>query len=393
MSRQEFIFQGFTTRTHAHVVRGMLDIPDIRTVVLSVAFVSESGVQEIEQKLTECVAPVTVFAGIRNDITSLQGLTRLYSLADGGLYIVDTGARSLLFHPKLYLVRGEAHARLIVGSANLTLGGLNNNVEASIVLSFDLASTEDRHFVESVEGMLANLTTAYPSNIVRVRSVAELDGLLAAGRIVDELTVPPPRQRTAGSGASTSDTVPRIKLKVRRLSRAPSIVRAIQRTSQPLSAVPPNAIPDVAAVGSEFVLVWESKSLTRRDLTIPNEAGTHATGSINLDKGLLPEEIDHRHYFRGDVFSSLTWKNRSPTVDEAFAKFQVVVKGVPHGEFDLDIRHTNGTTSTAYHQRNAMTRLSWGPAREYVARPDLIGRNLTLYRDKADPKRFVIEID
>lgn len=40
-----------------------------------------------------------------------------------------------------------------------------------------------------------------------------------------------------------------------------------------------------------------------------------------------------------------------------------------------------------------MTRLSWGPMREYIARSDLIGRTLALYRDKVDPTRFVLEID
>lgn len=40
-----------------------------------------------------------------------------------------------------------------------------------------------------------------------------------------------------------------------------------------------------------------------------------------------------------------------------------------------------------------MTRLSWGPLRDYVGRDGLLGRTLALYRDKADPKRFVLEID
>lgn len=42
-------------------------------------------------------------------------------------------------------------------------------------------------------------------------------------------------------------------------------------------------------MGVEFELVWESKALTRRDLTIPTAANTHATGSFNLDKGLLED--------------------------------------------------------------------------------------------------------
>jgi hypothetical protein len=114
---------------------------------------------------------------------------------------------------------------------------------------------------------------------------------------------------------------------------------------------------------------------------------------VNLDKGLLPETVDHRDYFRKQVFSSLAWTRRGATVDEAFAKFQLVIKGISYGEFDLAIRHTTSTTSEAYLQRNAMTRLSWGPMREFVAKENLIGRTLALYRDKVDPKRFVLEID
>lgn len=396
MTKKEFILQGFTTRTHLEALREMLDIPDIQQVTLSVAFVGESGVRAIEERVTECAANVTVFAGIRNDITSYQGLIRLLSIANSSLYTVDTGARRLLFHPKLYFVRGEAQAGLMVGSANLTLGGLNNNIEASIVLKFDLTNAEDKAFVDSVDTLLSNLMTAYPSHIAKVRSISELDDLLLSGRIVDEAAFPPPRQITTTMGANSNDTIPRIKLKVRPMSRASAIIRAAQQTVQvPRSMISnlPAQTPAPEAIGAEFELVWESKPLTRRDLTIPDEIKTHATGSINLDKGLLPEDVDHRHYFRDYVFVNLVWARRSTTVDEAFAKFQLIVKGIRYGEFDLDIRYTNSTTSRAYHQRNAMTRLSWGPVREYVARPDLIGRTLTLSRDKADPKRFVLEID
>jgi hypothetical protein len=110
---------------------------------------------------------------------------------------------------------------------------------------------------------------------------------------------------------------------------------------------------------------------------------------------LLPDDVDHRHYFREDVFSGLVWAatNATGAVEEAHARFQLVIKGVSHGEYDLRIGHTTSKTSTAYEQRNAMTRLSWGPMREHIARPDLIGRTLALYRDKADPQRFILEID
>ena len=129
-------------------------------------------------------------------------------------------------------------------------------------------------------------------------------------------------------------------------------------------------------------------------MNIPDGKNTNQTGSVNLDKGLLPDDVDQRHYFREEIFPTLTWgPSRTATVEEAYAKFQLVVKGISYGEFDLRIAHTMGTTSKTYKQNNAVTRLSWGPMRDYIAKADLISRTLSLYRDKADPKRFVLEID
>jgi hypothetical protein len=219
----------------------------------------------------------------------------------------------------------------------------------------------------------------------------------ASGRLVDEMAIPPPRPSTTASGGS-SDPVPRIVLKVPPLRRALAAAKkaapkAAKPAAKPKGAATPARAP--AVVGVEFELVWESKALTRRDLTIPTAANTHATGSVNLDKGLLEESVDHRHYFRDEVFADLTWAatNTTGKVEEAFAKFQLVLKAVSYGEFDLRIGHSTDTASKMYLQRNAMTRLSWGPMRQYIARDDLIGRTLALYRDKADPKRFVLEID
>lgn len=400
MAQKEFILQGFTTRTHADAVRQLFGIPGINRVVLSVAFVSEGGVQQIEDQLKAHAPHVTVLAGIRNDITSHQGLVRLHGIIGSKLYTVDTGSRNVLFHPKLYLVCGAARARLVVGSANLTLGGLNNNIEAGMMLDFDLADATDKAVVDGIESQLAALPRDYPSHVVKVGAAAELDEMLANGRLVDEMAAPPPRPTTsAGAAGGAGDTVPRIKLKVIPLRRPLTRARATPKKAKASKSASP-ARPGVSApapapamVGVEFELVWESKPLTRRDLTIPNAAGTHATGSVNLDKGLLPDAVDHRHYFRDDVFPNLAWTTRSKTVDEAFAKFQLVLKGISYGEFDLAIRHTTSTTSEAYKQRNAMTRLSWGPTREYIAKPDLIGRTLALYRDKVDQTRFVLEID
>lgn len=401
MPKKSFVFQGVTTNTHANAVRDLFTVPNIQRVVLSVAFVSESGVQQIETELRKYAKQLTVFAGIRNDITSHQGLALLHSITTK-LYAVDTGSRTVIFHPKMYMVRGEAYARLLIGSANLTLGGLNNNIEAGMMLDFDLALANDLAVVDEIEKQLFGLPGAYPDHVTLVKKIADLDNMLASGRLTDEMAIPPPRPTTSADGSSGTDTVPRIKLKVPPIRRALAKAKAIAVLKKPSPPKTPAGTKKgvavatanaAATVGIEFELVWESKPLTRRDLTIPDEKGTHATGSVNLDKGLLPIDVDHRHYFREDIFPNLAWATRSVTVEEAFAKFQLVLKGISYGEFDLAIRHTTGTTSKAYKQKNAMTRLSWGPMREYIARPDLIGRTLALFRDKVDPTRFILEMD
>jgi hypothetical protein len=340
---------------------------------------------------------VTVFAGIRNDITSWQGLKKLHKIGVN-LYTVDTGSRNVIFHPKLYLVRNPNNARLIVGSANLTLGGLNNNIEAGMALGFELADADDQAVITGIEAQLDSLPGEYPNHVVPVQTLERLDELLAAGLLVDEMALPPPHPSTAAR-ADARDRATAIVLKVERRRKA-----LLRGTAAPAMAPAAPAAPRrrrrgaaaaaLAAPGVEVELVWESKPLTRRDLTIPTAEGTHATGSVNLDKGLLQEEVDHRHYFRDEVFENLLWTPvGNGSVEEAHAKFQIVLKGISYGEFDLRIGHTTSTTSKSYVQRNAMTRLSWGPMRDYIAREDLIGRTLALYRDRAEPTRFVLEID
>lgn len=406
MATKEFILQGFTTRTHADALRELFNIPNIERILMSVAFVSDDGVQQIENQLQANADNVTVFAGIRNDITSHQALKRLYDVISNNLHIVDTGSRNVIFHPKLYLVRGSDRARMVIGSANLTLGGLNNNIEAGLLLNFDLADASDRAIVDNIQSELLALPVNYRDNVLPVNAVSELDTLLANGRLIDEMASPPPRPATAAAGGGgANDTVPRIRLRVTPLRRALRRARAPRaarpRVAQPrtrtLGATPPPALAP-AIIGVELELVWESKALTRRDLNIPEGERSNKTGSVNLDKGLLPDDAAHpryfQHYFRDSVFSALDWTGTSkPTVDEAFTKFQLVLKGISYGEFDLRIAHTTSTTSRTYVQGNAMTRLSWGPIREYIAQEDFIGRTLALYRDEADPKRFVLEID
>lgn len=403
MAKTDFILQGFTSRTHKDEIARLFDVPRIRRVIVSVAFANRDGVELLSGQLKKHGAKTNAFIGIRNDITSTQGAKHLLGFGVS-LFLVDTGSRSVLFHPKLYLVKGVSHARLVIGSANLTIGGLNNNIEAGFAIELDLKKANEKALVEGIEKEFDALAKDYPAHIIPINQAAELDALQVAGRLIDEMAASPPHPASAAT-FPTGDILPRIKLKVVPLRRvlaaakkaaakptAPPSVAKKAAPAKKAGAAPPSQPPP--ASGVQYELVWESKELTRRDLNVPDGKNTNSTGSISLDKGLLPADVDHRHYFREEIFPDLTWgPSNNETVEEAYTKFELVLKGISYGVFDLRIAHTKGTTSKTYKQKNAMTRLSWGPLRRYVGREDLLGRTLALYRDMADPKRFVLEID
>jgi HKD family nuclease len=391
MAKTEFIFQGFTAKTHRAAIERLFDVPDIERVIVSVAFVNERGVDLLHQRLAAHCAKTTAFIGIRNEITSVQGATRLLHLGVS-LFVVDTAWRAVVFHPKLYLARGKNQARLVVGSANLTAGGLNNNIEASVAVDLALNDADDNAVAQSIEKEFDALAHDYPKHVFAITSVSELDDLLANGRLDERAARPLPLTMLATT--PTGDLLPRIKLKVKPLLTSPlQVVHAGAKpapTAKPAVAAP----PPTAALGIAYELVWQSKALTRSDLSLAAGKTTNIKASVSLDKGLLPADVDQRHYFRETVFSTLAWgPSTSKTVEEAHANCHLIVKGVSQGVFNLRVAHTMGITSATYMQGNAMTRLGWGPARALVSRPDLVGRTLALYRDKADPKRFVIEID
>jgi HKD family nuclease len=385
MRIESFIFQGFTAKTHLDAVRWILACPGLMRTIFSVAYVKVSGVELLRPQLKRLGSQATVFAGIRNGVTSRQGLQMLLDLGVT-TYAVDTGSRQILFHPKIFFAQGPTKARFVIGSANLTHGGLNNNIEGGLQVELDLGDDEDRNLGQEIDSQLSTLPSMYPQNIIPVKKTADLVLFEKSGRLLDESLVIAPHPTTTAQ-TPADDKVPKIALLV------PRIYAKIKeaKTTPPLPT--PVAKGIARRISVSWAPVWQSKPLTERDLQIPTSRKTHPTGSMNLDKGLLPATVDHRHYFRDEVFTGLTWAREKPTVEASTASCQLVVKGISYGEAELPVAHTTSTSSKSYKQKNAMTRLSWGVLKPFIAHRNLLGRTLTLYRDTQDVAKFLIEID
>ena len=100
-----------------------------------VAFASSSGVAAITPYILDAKSKgmkIRVILGIDQKGTSKEALA---AVLDWGVdsYVYHTDARNI-FHPKVYLFENEDIFTLIVGSSNLTVPGLVQNVECSLLI-------------------------------------------------------------------------------------------------------------------------------------------------------------------------------------------------------------------------------------------------------------------
>jgi len=374
--------QGLTAEAHRSAIEDMLTGIEVQQVLVSVAFATGSGVRAISSCLAPFADRATFLVGIRNGVTTAQGI---YSLAKLGLnlWVVDTGSVGCIFHPKLYYVQGRNEARLMVGSANLTGGGLWNNIEASYIDTLYYDNSDDCRMISTVIDTFDDLQGSYPSNVLNVRNDVSLDELLADPRFVDERSV---RDDSIFSGvvAGTSPgSVPRMDL----YSKPPSVAMPVQGMSSTIDY-------SQRAQFSEYVISWVSRPLTPRDLSMPVAGTTNPTGSMGMKKGLMDEYVDHRHYFYDSVFNQLEWRgSRTPGKVEALAIFHIVIKGVDRGDYFLTVNHDTRVDTPSYKQRNFMTQLHWGEALPIIRDQDLLGRTMRLSRATANATKFLIQID
>lgn len=386
MSVKDVILQGITAQSHSLEINRMFSEVNIAHVIISVAFLTNDGVQQLKDVFLNIPNSSRILVGIGNGVTSYQGLSNLLSLL-GSFYVVDTGTNGIVFHPKIYFLRTENTLKAIIGSANLTLGGLNNNIEASVYIEIDKSDDNFSSLISKIENTIDEIILNNPNNIKKITLQTELDDFFSSGLLIDEFVQLPAKNVITTPNGTTITRPKSIKLKTQR------ILSSVKRRNQSLTSTPaPSSLLGIP-LNMEFETVWRSKELTERDLNIPQGRTTHPTGSINLDKGSAPTDMDHRHYFRENVFDALSWSTKKATVDGATATFLLEVKGVYVGEFLLNIQHTTSTNTRAYHQKNAMTRLSWGNAKPHIAKRNFLGCFLTLSVSMSDPTKFLISID
>ncbi|RXK89564.1 hypothetical protein EST62_00015 [Chlorobaculum sp. 24CR] len=377
MAELEIILQGLSENDdHETAVNQLLTASDIDNYLFSLAFARKNGVERIEDNLKKVADKSKLFIGIRNGITSVQSIFQLLKI---GLtpYVVDTASNKKIFHPKIYAAYGETKAYVILGSANLTFGGLNQNIEASSYIKLNRRQKADEDYLQKLVQTITELTVKYPEHVFQITSPRQAVELLYEGRLEDErLTRLPVTNKTQCDKARDN------------LKPIPIVEKSNLGQNKPINS------RKVKIVANTGVLVWESKPLAERSLNIPHGNNTNITGDTNLGEGLM-ENIDFQHYFRETVFSDLEWrkeyKSRNSHLERAIINAEIVIKNLSYGEFKMEVTHDPRTDTKSYMQRNVMTKIKWGEARGLIASRDLLGRTLRFFKKNATD--FMIVID
>lgn len=108
-------------------------IKECEEVYIAVAFLKQSGIKHLSRYFTT-KRSFTIIAGANFGLTEPDALTALLNFGKNKkvkAYLNKLDSKTI-FHPKMYLFKSGKTGHIVVGSANLTQGGLKDNDEYSL---------------------------------------------------------------------------------------------------------------------------------------------------------------------------------------------------------------------------------------------------------------------
>ena len=406
--------------------------------MVSVAFARRNGADIICNKILNN-KKVLFFIGINNGVTSKQALEYLIDQnVHQDIYLVNTGSSQQIFHPKVFCFYDATSKKgvLSLGSSNLTSGGFEKNIEANILLYIDSTNWD------LIETIAINLNSI-KADCIHLKSKTQLNDLLDDGFLEDETKKSFVEARSSIPQNSSSPKIPKIALKTVIKSQtalattsttapastpattgttapastpattgttAPASMPATTGTTAPVSTpattgtTAPASTPATTGttasastagfvIPSQYKQVWKSKELTQRDLCIPKGQNTHQTGSMLWKKG--DSNLDQLHDFYSLIFNNLNWypKKNSQHLLKAEGNFKIYTYKAYQGQYSLTLTHNTDTTSKSYQQKNSMTSVSWGDAKQVIADNRHLGKYMYLYKSSNIQDPFIITIE
>ena len=374
--RVKFVAQPFEDQ--ANLLDFLNDgLPGATRFLAVVAWAKRSGLSRIRealQGLRSRGGSAVIVLGIDEGGATVQGLEDAIDLFDEAYVFHDRTGATL--HPKMYIIETGATVLALVGSNNLTAGGLYFNYEAALTLELDLSDEDDRAVAAELRGYAQRLIA--DTQVCQRLTPEILAELISDPRygIQNEDT-----PRTSDQAPTESDSTVSYRAgglfgtSAEKKRSAPAGVRRQRERNVPRQ---------VAGIGS-VIRRW-SKRLTSSDAQKPTKQGTRPTGNMRLTRAGHP--IDQKTYFREDFFRNANWVVRTGTREEAEVEFHVSIDGRLEGPIALMISHDPQRVAG---QNNAPTFLHWARQLGQIFKEtDLAGRYITLDLLDSGEYRLVI---
>ncbi len=386
----------------------LLDDPAVDRLTIVVAWARYRGLLRLKAKIQAFRArggKLAVIVGIDEGGATRPGLLGVLQNADEAHIFHDPGGGT--FHPKVYLGEGSERAVLVVGSSNLTPGGLYRNVEASTKTTFQLPNEETEQGLVGVRAFISRLLE--DPDACRPLTVELVDDLMQDNRY---RVAGHERQRRRGSiveGADpedveetgSDDTDIEATLLFERSHHPRTPVPPLTASDRedlaelelddeddepppppvpPAPAPPAPAPPAPAPPAPAPPAVRESwaKKLSASDAQ-QTTGTTNPTGVLRLTQA--GKSIDHRTWFRNTMFSdaALQWTtgtdSRGNQIETAQVTFDVTIAGVARGPMVFRVDHAPHREAD---QNNVPTIVHWDQLADELRMNDHTGGTITI---------------
>jgi hypothetical protein len=336
---------------------------------IATAWAKRSGLGRVADSITTFRGrggTAEALIGIDEGGATIEGLELALETFDSTFVFHDPGPRT--FHPKLYVVEREAGATIIVGSGNLTKGGLFTNYEAGVVISTG-ESDEDRRllgemraFYEALKGSGSSCQELTPELLAQLSSVAYItseasqnrrrgktsqkrEGEPLFGSAVRGLSGAPPAQVAPVEGDDEDEDTP---------FRTPTTSTEEEDHEDSAIEEDEDEHEDEDEDAGDVAASWW-KRLYPTDAQHPPQSDSNPTGNLRLNRAGHP--IDWRTYFRREFFGAQAWADVAGGKQETTVQFHVTINGTDLGLQGLTIDHAPHREAG---QNNVPTVLHWG---------------------------------
>lgn len=372
--------------------------PAIDELDVVVAWAKRSGLRRVRTQL-EAVrdrpGTTRLIVGIDEGGATRQGLELAREIFSSVHVFHDNSWRT--FHPKIYLGAGDDRARLLVGSNNLTAGGVFYNYEAALegVLSLPADQGLVHEVREYIDRLYADADVCKPLddalleeliNNPRYRVRDEDASKTSGGHVADDDEPPEdvdlePNDPEPAPGSIFGKSAEPKRADPMPAKAAAKKAGASKKASAAQKAVPVKAAAKKAggprAPAAGVAKRW-FKKLSASDARHPPSATSHVTGVLRLVQAGHP--INQTNYFRADFFANRPWTGTPRPrglFEETTVPFHVVVNGVDHGVHTLRVDHAPWREAG---QGNHTTVLHWDDVAAILDATNFTGHYVVLER-------------